>query len=140
MKLIYFVLLTAGLTISSCMKHPLAGTTTVKDQVDSTAVLVYKGSFQNGRYGKVYGTAEVYQQNNTYLLKLQGFSTSNGPALHVMLSKEATPQHFIDLGPIKSTNGDQVYTIPGKPVFSSYKFVSIHCVEYNHLFGFAEIN
>ena len=62
---------------------------------------------------------------------------SNGPDLHVYLSKEAFPVNFIDLGRIKSTSGNQLYTISGMPDFVQYKYALIHCQRYNHLFGSA---
>jgi hypothetical protein len=47
------------------------------------------------------------------------------------------PVHFISLGKLKSTNGNQIYAIPGTPDFNEYKYICIHCKEYNHLFGYA---
>jgi len=47
------------------------------------------------------------------------------------------PITFIDLGELKSTKGNQVYSIAGMPDFTDYKYISIHCVAYNHLFGSA---
>lgn len=140
MKQIFVVLLSLMLITSSCMKHRLGSSAPVNENVGSAAALVYKATFENGRYGKVSGIAEIYKQGSGYVVQLKNFTTTNGPALHVMLSQEATPVHYLDLGPLKSTNGNQVYTISGNPDFSSYRFVSIHCVEYNHLFGYAALN
>jgi hypothetical protein len=47
------------------------------------------------------------------------------------------PVNFIDLGALKSTIGNQVYNVVGMPDFMDYKYISIHCVAYNHLFGSA---
>lgn len=105
--------------------------------VDTTAVLKFSGDFISGRYGTVSGKAEVYQKLNAFQVKLADFNSSNGPALHVYVSKESTPVNYIDLGPLRSTNGNQLYDVNVPADFATYKYISIHCVAYNHLFGSA---
>ena len=67
----------------------------------------------------------------------QNMDITNGPDLHVYVSKEKLPVNFIDLGKLKSIKGNQVYTIPGMPDFTAYKYALVHCQQYNHLFGSA---
>jgi hypothetical protein len=105
--------------------------------VDTSAMLKYSGFFMNGPYGTVSGDAKVYLQNGIYILKLQGVTISNGPDLHVYLSKEIWPVNFIDLGRLQSTSGNQVYPVQGTPDFRQYKYALVHCKQYNHLFGSA---
>ena len=123
----------------SCKKETLANTNMINETIDSTAQLILKGSFKNGPYGTVIGNAEIYKLSNMFTVKLSNFNTSNGPALHVFLSKEAMPINFQDLGELKSTNGNQTYAVSSTPNFAEYKYISIHCVAYNHLFGYAEL-
>lgn len=120
----------------SCRK---ASTLTLHELVDTSAILKYSGNFISKGGQNVIGIAKVYKKNIVYQLKLENFSTSNGPNLKVYFSKADTPNEFISLGDIKSTNGDQIYDIPGNPNFSEYKYVLIHCQRYNHLFGSAEL-
>jgi len=98
------------------------------------------GEFINGPYGSVSGKAAVYSINDSLLLSLQNMIISNGPALYVYLSKEMLPVNFIDLGPLQSTKGNQLYVIPGKPDFSQYRYALIDCKQYNHLFGSAALH
>lgn len=93
----------------------------------------------NGPFGSVSGNAKIYKDGNEYQVALVNVMISNGPDLHVYLSKEEQPVHFIDLGKLKSTTGNQLYSVNGMPDFSEYKYVLIHCQKYNHLFGSAEI-
>jgi hypothetical protein len=72
-------------------------------------------------------------------LKFQAVTISNGPDLHVYLSKEVLPVNYIDLGRLQSTSGNQVYELTGNPDFSQYKYALVHCQRYNHLFGSAEL-
>jgi hypothetical protein len=113
--------------------------TPLDDQPDSTAVQKFSGRFSNGPYGNVSGAAKIYLQNNQYKLALENVTISNGPDLHVYLSKEILPSNFIDLGQLQSVSGNQLYSIPGSPDFSLYRYALIHCKQYNHLFGSAEL-
>ena len=128
--------------IISCEKEKLASTTAVRDMVDTSAVKKASGNFINGPYGSVMGNAAIYKTySNTYQVQLDSFVSSNGPDLHVYLSKQIMPVDFIDLGKLKSTNGTQVYEVPTGSLtdFSTYKYVCIHCKAYNHLFGSAQV-
>ena len=130
------------LLLTACTKEQLAPTTTLNEIInakDTSVKLILTGNFESGPFGVVSGKAEIYKQSAAYLLKLSDFTTTNGPALHVYLSKEPMPLTYIDLGALKSTNGNQVYDIKGMPEFMEYKYISIHCVAYNHLFGSAPI-
>ena len=126
------------LVIVSCKKSTDAPTTVLSETIDSTAKLLVSGNFQNGPYGAVSGIAKFYKNyNGTYSIVLDSFMTSNGPNLFVYLSKEAMPVNFIDAGNLKSTTGSQVYTITEMPDTAQYKYICIHCKDYNHLFGYA---
>ena len=113
----------------------------VLDNTVDTAVAMPQnnGNFINGPYGSVSGMATVYNQDGSLVLALQNMMISNGPQLHVYLSKEVQPVNFIDLGPLQSTKGNQLYSIAGAPDFSQYKYALIHCKKYNHLFGSAKL-
>ena len=126
------------LLASACTKS--TSITPSTDIIDtSTATLKYHGTFQNGPYGTVSGTAAVYQTGSKLQLKLSNFNTTNGPDLKVYLSKEIQPVSFISLGDLKSTSGNQVYDIIRNPDFTQYKYALIHCEQYNHLFGVAQL-
>lgn len=112
---------------------------TTPPTIDSTAIVKYRGSFINGPYGSVTGTAEIVMQDTTLALRIKNFSSSNGPDLHVYLSQERQPVNFIDLGSLRSKSGEQVYSIPGNTNLTPYKYALIHCKAYNHLFGSAAL-
>ncbi len=147
MRYTIIIICVASILVSSCKKEKnFAPTTVLNETVDTTAAmdstiitasLIFSGDFTSGPFGTVTGKAEVYKKANTYDVKLANFTTNNGPALHVYIAKEAMPVSYIDLGSLKSTAGNQVYSVPGIPDFKEYKYISIHCVTYNHLFGSA---
>lgn len=96
------------------------------------------GSFANGPYGTVVGTAKIYEVGTGTKLSLEGFSSTNGPNLMVYLSKEKEPLNFINLGDLKATGGNQVYDIPSGVKVGDYKYALIYCKQFSHLFGFCE--
>jgi hypothetical protein len=124
--------------MSSCVKENTS-TSPVHNPVDTTmADKKFGGTFSNGPYGSVTGSAKIYFQNNQYILALENFNSSNGPDLHVYISKEVQPVNYIDLGKLQSVSGNQQYQLAGNINFSEYKYALIHCQQYNHLFGSAE--
>jgi hypothetical protein len=74
-------------------------------------------SVQERKQHRVSGMVKIYQENGKFILSLLNFISSNGTVLHVYLSREMQPVNFIDLGDLKSTNGSQLYEIPGSPDF-----------------------
>src|SRR4051812_2141690 len=97
--------------LMSCTKQDFAPTAPVNDMTDTSAVVKYKGLFMNGPYGTVMGNSKIYESEGNLELLLNDVNISNGPDLHVYLSKQIQPIEFIDLGKLKSTNGNQVYNI-----------------------------
>ena len=143
MKTINYALFIFVFTIItvSCNKEAATNSTALNEMVDASASLVVNtvpGTFIT--YGEnVSGVAKLFVKDSKYSLSLENFNTNNGPDLHVYLSKEIQPVNFLDLGKLKSTSGNQVYTISGMPDFKQYKYALIHCQQYNHLFGSAEL-
>ena len=139
MKCIVLVLIVSSTLLVSCVKENTP-TIPLDDVVDTTVAMPKNnGEFMNGPYGSVSGTATVYNQSGSLVLALMNMRISNGPQLHVYISKEVQPVNFIDLGPLQSTVGNQLYNIPGNPDFSQYRYALIHCKKFNHLFGSAKL-
>ncbi len=135
-KLILIAVMGLMPLLFSCSK---TSTETLDEMLSVEALPNMSGSFKGYGSENVSGTAQIFLTNTQYTLKLENFSTTNGPDLKVYLSKAASPTDFISLGDLKSTNGNQVYDIKGTPDFSQYRFVLIHCERFNHLFGSAEL-
>jgi len=132
----HFLCLLLAVMIISCAKDANLVVTS-PPLVDSSASIRYTGTFSNGPYGTVSGNVQVLMQDSVFALSLKNFSTSSGPDLHVYLSKQIRPLDFFDLGSLRTTRGDQLYTIPANTDFTQYKYALIHCKAYNHLFGSA---
>ena len=142
MKTYLLGLVFAGSLLMACKKENTVTTsqTPAMEMVDSSgSELKYSGILSNGPYGSVMGRVKIYEKDSAYSLVLDSFSVNNGPDLHVYLSKEIQPVNFIDLGKLKSVSGTQVYNIPGVPDFIQFKYALIHCQQFNHLFGNANL-
>lgn len=105
-----------------------------QDAISPGAALRYTGIFAPTSGITVNGGVRIYQEGNGYKLQLDNFSISDGPDLKVYLSKSATPDTFVNLGNLTTAT---VYSIPPQVDFSQYKYVLIHCQQYNHLFAVA---
>lgn len=140
MKKLTGFMLVLAVVFSSCKKETLSKTPAM-DNVDlATSNVKYTGTFANGPFGSTSGSAKILtDSNNNFSLVLDSFMVNAGPDLHVYLSKEIQPLNFIDLGKLRAVSGTQVYAIPGSPDFTTYKFALIHCQQYDHLFGNANL-
>ncbi len=101
------------------------------------SILRYNGVFVPTSGISVMGGVKIYSDNEQWKLQLDNFSISDGPDLKVYLSKSPTPDDFINLGNLTSATA---YTIPSQVDFTVYKYVLIHCQQYNHLFAIAPLN
>ena len=92
------------------------------------------------------GSAAIYQQGDQRVLRLEEFSVTNGPDLHVILTKHPSPtgrddvgEDYIDLGPLKGNMGNQNYEIPAGVDLSEYQSVVIYCVPFHVVFATATL-
>jgi Electron transfer DM13 len=137
MRRLIFLLL--PVMILSCTKKN--SIESLPEDLETGAVRKDSGIFVKGPYGSMaMGKAVIYMSGGHYQLALEDFLIGSGPDLKVYLSQASTPQNFYNLGSLKSVSGRQVYTIPAEISFLDYKFVLIHCQQYNHLFAYAPLS
>ena len=107
---------------------------------------------ESGRFYSILhpteGTATIYQVgDDTRILRLTSFRTSNGPDVHVYMvaaddAKDvATVQQagFIDLGVLKGNVGDQNYALGNDLDLTKYCAVCIWCKRFSVNFGAAAL-
>jgi hypothetical protein len=94
------------------------------------------------------GTATIHRMGDgSRVLRFTGFSTSNGPDVHVYMvasddAKDVTTVQqagFIDLGVIKGNIGDQNFTLGPDVDLSKYRAVSVWCKRFSVNFGAARL-
>jgi hypothetical protein len=94
------------------------------------------------------GTARVLRlPDGSRVLRLEGFSTSDGPDVHVWLSttRAGADWHAYDdgrhvpLGELKATDGNHNYTIPPAAKLTGLRSAVIWCDRFNVAFGSAPL-
>lgn len=131
------IISTLVLLLFSCEKEgDLTRQSTANTSVSNAAVLISGGVFTPTSGISVTGNAKIYIDNSAKKVVLENFTISEGPDLKVYLSKSATPDAFVNLGNLTSTT---VYSIPQEVDLAQYKYVLIHCQQFNHLYAIAEL-
>lgn len=101
------------------------------------------GNFQDAVH-KVSGRALLIQGGGQKFIRLEDFLTENGPDLHLYLLQNPTgsPQgkDFVNLGKLRSTQGNVNYEIPAEVELSSIQSVSVWCKAFSVNFGFAQLS
>jgi hypothetical protein len=93
------------------------------------------------------GTATLYGlPDGSLVLRFENFRVTNGPDLHVILTRNENPltpddvgTDYIDLGPLKGNVGNQNYNVPAEIDFSDYQAVVIYCVPFQVVFSVASL-
>lgn len=85
------------------------------------------------------GTMRILQTQDGTVIRFENFKTINGPELHIYLAKDLDAKDYVDLGPIRGTEGNINYDVPADVDISEYKYVLHWCVPFGVLFNFAEI-
>jgi hypothetical protein len=109
--------------------------------------VVVRGSFVDGdNFHKGEGTATVYKVGQDFLLRLEAFKVTNGPDLHVILTKAPSPKTsaevqagYVEVAKLKGNIGSQNYTLPKDIALSDYKAVVIYCKPFHVVFSTATL-
>lgn len=104
------------------------------------------GNFvRNGADTPTSGSATlIFQADGAKQVILgSNFSTSNnGPDIHVILCRTFRYEPKTDLiisGVLTKTSGMQTFNVPAEVQLSDFQYILIHCVAYNHRFGYAKL-
>lgn len=108
------------------------------EQFPTAARVIREGIFK-ARAHEVQGRASIIEHNGQRTLRFEDFKTINGPNLHIYLSSELGNTDFIDLGPIRATEGNVNYIVSADIDISRYNKVMVWCVPFGVLFSYAEL-
>jgi hypothetical protein len=93
------------------------------------------------------GRLALYEDGDERVLRFEDFSVTNGPDLHVILTRHPAPtdrsdigDDYLDLGSLKGNIGNQNYEIPQGVDLSAYKGVVIYCLPFHVVFATATLN
>jgi hypothetical protein len=98
------------------------------------------------------GSAQLIQlAGGSVQLVLVELATSDGPDLHVWLTDQPVIEgtegwhvfddgRYVELGPLKANNGNQVYDVPAGTDVNGLTSVTIWCKRFAVSFGAAQLN
>lgn len=85
------------------------------------------------------GTVRVIETAEGTVIRFEDFSTINGPQLHLYLAKDLAATEYLDLGPIRGTEGNINYLVPNDVDLSEYRYVMHWCVPFDILFNYVDL-
>lgn len=109
--------------------------------------IVARGTFSGvDEFHKGEGIATIVRTGADTLLRLDSFNVTNGPDLHVILTKSASPKTradveagYVGVAKLKGNVGSQNYALPKDLVVSEYKAVVIYCAPFHVVFATAPL-
>jgi Electron transfer DM13 len=147
--LLYFA--PQALFINNRIDEPIPSAVSTSQPAASAAaqpgpLQLLSGDFRSLEH-RTTGTAAVLRlPDGTALLRLENFSTSNGPDVHVYLSAapadgpaDAFGRNPIELGSLKANQGNINYAIPAGTNLQSIKSAVIWCRRFSVGFGVAPL-
>jgi hypothetical protein len=114
-------------------------------------VLLATGAFITHEHETTGTTRLVRLADGRVQLTLENLATSDGPDLHVWLTDQPVIEgqagwhvfddgRYVELGPLKANNGNQVYDVPDGVDLDGLTSVSIWCKRFSVSFGAATLN
>ena len=86
------------------------------------------------------GTVRIVQGADETIVRYENYKTINGPDVRVYLAKDLEAKEYVDLGPLKGTEGNINYSVPKNVDVSEYRYVLTWCEDFAVLFNSAEIS
>jgi len=125
--------------VSATAADPMPGGLTAA--VVARGSLVAADSFHRGE-----GTAAMYRVGQELVLRLDPFKVTNGPDLHVILTKHSFPktradvqQGYVEVAKLKANLGSQNYILSPDVRLGDYHAVVIYCKMFHVLFSIATL-
>jgi hypothetical protein len=137
----------AAVTPSAAPSAPVAAPPAAPAPAPPAPVVAAEGAFVSQEH-ETTGVAKVIKlPDGSQVLRLENFSTSDGPDVHVWLADQVAGAglntyddgRYVKLGKIKATSGNQNYPIPAEASIAGLRSVVIWCDRFNVAFGSAPL-
>lgn len=98
-----------------------------------------QGTFEGLAGHQATGKAIVISLGDISFLRFEDFEVTNGPDLHVYITKQGKVEDGIELGKLKGSMGSQNYSLKGIDT-SEYDTVVIYCQPFHVYFASAKLS
>ena len=126
-----------GVEASSAIEQ--AGDAMMKEKSDAMMQKELMGTIVGTAGHPASGTVRIVHANGKDYIRYENLKTINGPDIYVYLSKDLGAEDFVEIGKVKSTEGNSNYEIPAGTNVQDYKYVLIWCKQFGVLFNSAEL-
>lgn len=86
------------------------------------------------------GTARIVEAGDKTYVRYENFKTLNGPDIYVYIAKSLDAKEFVNLGPVRATEGNINYEIPAGVNVAEYPYVLTWCRAFGVLFNYADLS
>lgn len=86
------------------------------------------------------GVVRIVRSADETILRYENYKTINGPDVRIYLAKDLDAKEYVDLGPIKGTEGNINYTVPKEIDISQYRYALTWCEDFSVLFNSADLS
>lgn len=86
------------------------------------------------------GVVRIVKTGETTTVRYENYKTINGPDVRVYLAKDLKATDYINLGPIKGTEGTINYAVPAGVNINDYRYVLTWCEDFSVLFNSADLS
>lgn len=143
-KLIFGIIVVIVLGVAYWLISPLWRTVTLDEELPPATggggeMIVLSQAPMTASAHDVEGQALLVQNGEERILRFENLKTINGPDLRIYLATDLEAKDFVDLGPIRATEGNVNYAIPAGTDLSKYKYAMIWCRAFSVLFSYAKL-
>lgn len=137
---------TIDLVMDEAKKFTTTASETMQDMIakvapdsNQTPKFSKLGTFEGLKGHQATGKAEVISVGDISFLRFEEFEVTNGPDLHVYMTKDGDISTGIDLGKLKGNKGDQNYSLDNINT-NVYDTVVIYCQPFHVYFASAKLS
>jgi len=134
-------ILALSLIFTGCAPEDTVPTEALDEMVSGSLEQISSHPFVESGHS-VSGTVTTFKDSMSgeYTYELSSFNSQNGPDLRIYISQDLQASTFVDLGALKSTNGNLVYTATADQLSSiDAQYLLIWCRAADVLFASARI-
>jgi hypothetical protein len=148
-KIIIGVTLVVLLTVAWYGLSPLLNNKTVDDSLpamsenktgEAKTVVSEPVSVVDTAAHPASGQVRIVKSEDKTYIRYENYKTINGPDVQVWLAKDLKGNDYVNLGPLKATEGNINYEVPQGIDVNDYRYALTWCEDFSVLFNSADLS